>query len=104
MEANLKAARLMRYFIGRWNETPGCDEDQWGHSWWFFEISPEGYPLRQVILYDKGPRLRYGPEHVEDMYGFLSNACFDDSDISNLEAVSRDEFERAWESGNWSNC
>lgn len=91
----------MRYFKRRWDETPSGAEDHWGCSWWYFEIAPDGYPVRQVELYDHGPRLRYGPDDPEDEFGALSSSRFDDADLSEQVEISRGEFEAVWSSGPW---
>lgn len=86
------------FYCRRWAESRGDDFDGWGHSVWYFEVDEGGWPVRQVVVYDSGPVLRYGPDHEEDQYGGLALASLDDpdEDWSNYR-IGRDEFERVWQ-------
>jgi hypothetical protein len=63
-----------RFYRRRWEESRGDEFDAWGHSFWYFEVDNDGWPVRQVEVYDTGPVLRYGPGHEEDQYGGLGQA------------------------------
>lgn len=93
----------MKYLKYRWNESPGTPRDNWGGSWWYFEIGPDGYPVRQVEEYDAGFRLRYGPDHSEDEFGTLSYGHELDMDRSADQVLSATEFEAVWSTGHWHN-
>lgn len=86
-----------RFYRRRWDETRGDEFDSWGRSVWYFEVGDDGWPLRQVEVYDVGRVLRYGPERGDNRYGGLSQASLYDSDEdwSGFE-ISEVEFERAW--------
>jgi hypothetical protein len=88
-----------RYFRRRWNDSRGDQFDSWGHSVWYLEVDHDGWPVRQVEVYDNGPVLRYGPGREENQYGGLGQASLDDSkeDWSPF-AITRETFERAWRS------
>src|SRR5688572_29661958 len=44
----------LRYFKRYW-ENRGDENDDWGHSWWYFEIDPANCVHRQIEKYDNGP-------------------------------------------------
>ncbi|SDT78837.1 hypothetical protein [Actinoplanes derwentensis] len=87
-----------RFYRRRWDETRGDEFDGWGHSDWYFEVGDDGWPVRQVEVYDTGRVLRYGPDHQEDRYGGLGEASLYDSgdDWSDFE-IAEVEFERVWD-------
>jgi hypothetical protein len=93
----------MRYLKYRWDENRGDAHADWGGSWWYFEIGPDGYPVRQVEVYDAGVRIRYGPDHPEDEFGFLSYEHESDMDRSADQELSATEFEAVWGLGPWHN-
>ena len=88
-----------RFYRRRWDETRGDEFDEWGRSVWYFEVGDDGWPVRQVEMYDEGPVLRYGAGHEEDRYGGLGQESLynSDEDWSRFE-IARDEFDRAWDS------
>ncbi|WP_169952787.1 hypothetical protein [Microbispora sp. H11081] len=88
-----------QFYRRRWDESRGDEFDDWGHSVWYFEVDDDGCPVRQVEVYDAGPVLRYGPEHKEDRYGGLGQASlFDPDEDWKQFVITRDMFERVWES------
>jgi hypothetical protein len=87
-----------QFYKRRWEESRGDQHDVWGASTWYFEVDEDNHPIRQVEIYDKGPTLRYGPEHDEDQYGFLSYARFDDIGDWLSWTIPEAEFELAWAS------
>jgi len=38
----------LRYYKRRWNESRGDDFARWGASDWYFEVGPDGWPVRQL--------------------------------------------------------
>jgi hypothetical protein len=93
----------MTYLKYRWDESRGDAHDAWGGSWWYFEIGPDGYLVRQVEEYDAGVRLRYGPDHQEDEFGGLGYGHEEDMDRSADQVLSAAEFEAVWTTGPWHN-
>ncbi len=94
----------MRYFKFRWPESESSEQGDWGASWWYYEFGPDGSSVRQVMLYDNGYRLRYGPEHLRDGYGeLLWDVRLGEFDLSQGEEISQAEFEQVWQSGPWTN-
>jgi hypothetical protein len=88
-----------RFYRRRWDETRADEFDGWGRSLWYFETNDEGWPVRQVEMYDAGHVLRYGPGHEEDRYGGLGQASLYDSDeVWSTFEVTDTEFERVWRS------
>ncbi|MCP2322272.1 hypothetical protein HDA40_000779 [Hamadaea flava] len=86
-----------QFYRRRWSEPRGDEFDEWGRSVWYFEVDGEGWPVRQVEVYDHGPVLRYGPSHAEDQYGGLGQASLDGShDDWSAYVITRETFERAW--------
>ncbi|GAA4356095.1 hypothetical protein [Angustibacter luteus] len=86
----------IRWFKRRWDETRGDGFDSWGAATYFFEVTKEGWPSRQIEVYDSGPTLRYGPDHLEDEYGRLGQAQLDEREDWSDWAISSDEFENMW--------
>ncbi len=87
-----------RWFKRRWDESRGDQFDSWGASTYFFEVGDDGWPTRQVEIYDDGPTLRYGPDRTEDKYGQLGDARLDALEDWTGWAISAAEFERVWSS------
>ncbi len=86
----------MRYYRRRWNATRGDEFDSWGAATYYFEVGKDGWPTRQVEVYDASQVLRYGPGHEEDEYGQLGRARLDELEDWAPWAVSQDDFEEAW--------
>ncbi len=87
-----------RFYRRRWDDTRGDEFDHWGHSVWYFEVDDDGWPVRQVEVYDFGPVLRYGPGHQDDGHGGLGQSSLTDSEEDWSQfAVTRDTFERVWD-------
>ncbi|MGX1614923.1 DUF6881 domain-containing protein [Micromonospora chalcea] len=88
-----------RFYRRRWNETRGDEFDDWGRSLWYLEVGDDGWPVRQIEVYDAGHVLRCGPRCGEDRYGGLGQASLYDSDEdwSGFE-ITGVEFERIWHS------
>ena len=82
------------YFKRRWEETHP-DHDSWGASQWYFEVANDEI-LRQIEVYDAGPALRYGPDHVEDEHGQLGYGEFANGEDWSRWSVSASEFEEVW--------
>lgn len=85
-----------RYFRRRWEEPRGDRYDAWGHSTWYFETGTDGWPTRQIEVYDAGPTLRYGPDLEEDEYGGLGLCQLDELEDWTPWAITADDFEAAW--------
>lgn len=93
----------MNYRKYRWNESRGDAYSAWGASWWYFEIGPGGYPIRQIEIYDAGVRLRYGPDHSDDQFGGLGDGHASEWDRPADQELSAAEFEEQWSRGPWRN-
>ena len=76
----------------------GDHYDSWGASTYFFEVGDDGYPSRQLEIYESGRTLRYSPDHLEDEYGQLANVQLDALEDWSPWAISEEEFEQAWSS------
>jgi hypothetical protein len=80
-------------------EARGDEFDRWGHSVWYFEVDDGGWPVRQIEVYDAGPKLRYGPGHEEDRHGGLGQLNLGDLEEDwNEYMIDQAEFEHAWRS------
>lgn len=85
----------MNYYKRNWDELRGDEYDYWGTSVWYFEVADDGYPTRQVEVYEHGQIVKYDEEHNEDSFGGLSQAALDLDEFKELE-ISKEEFEDAW--------
>ena len=86
----------LRWFRRRWEESRGEGFASWGAATYFFEVGPDGWPVRQVEVYDAGPTLRYGPDHPEDEFGQLGQDPLDKVEDWNPWAITAEEFSQAW--------
>ena len=84
------------YFKRRWDEVRGDRYDDWGASWWLFEVDADGRVTRQIEMYDNGPTLKYGPENTEDQFGGLTDAELGDAEEWAPWSVTSTEFDEAW--------
>jgi hypothetical protein len=54
------------------------------------------WPIRQIEIYDAGPVLRYGPDRIEDAYGYHGETALGERDEWSKWEISATEFERIW--------
>jgi hypothetical protein len=88
----------MTYLKIRWDDDLGDACDGWGGQWWYFEVGPDGYPSRQVEVFDNGRRLRYGPGHLNDKFGGLGDKTVLGPGSPPAAAITAEEFEAIWQS------
>jgi hypothetical protein len=88
----------MTYLKCRWDEPRADIHGDWGCSWWFFELDPDGSVVRQVEVYDYGVRVRYDRDHLGDEFGKLGEGCLDEMYMPGAERLSANQFEVVWES------
>jgi hypothetical protein len=60
-------------------------------------VGADGWPIRQIEVYDSGPTLRYGPDHQEGQYGGLSQVRLYELEDWSPWAISSEDFEAAWD-------
>jgi hypothetical protein len=87
---------VVRFFRRRWDESRGDEFDDWGPATYLFEVDVDMWPTQQIEVYDFGPILRYGPEHVEDEHGGLGEVRLDELEDWSEWEMSAIEFERVW--------
>jgi len=63
---------------------------------WYVEIREDGYPNRQIVIYDNGNILKYSENKLEDEYGGLGDQKIDLSEFDGVEC-SITEFENNWD-------
>jgi len=85
----------VHWYRRRWEESPGGDEDGWGHSTWLFETDVSGAVLRQIVAYDTGPSRRYDECHDEDDVGFLAQVALLPEEWRAYR-ITRADFEAVW--------
>ena len=90
---------MSRFFCRRWDEPRGDEFDGWGCATYLFETGEDGWPVRQIEVYDAGPVLRYGPEHLEDRFGGLGQGRLDEFEDWAGWEITAEEFERRWAAG-----
>lgn len=86
---------MNKYFKRKWDETRGDEFDSWGKSTWYFEIEPDGFPIKQIELYESGNRLKYDSENPFDDYGGLGDQALDMDEFQSFE-IDKAEFEIEW--------
>jgi len=85
------------YFKRFWDETTGDPLTQnWGTATYFFETNKSGEVLRQLEVYEKGQRLKYTLENLQDDYGGLSEVPLDLEEFKVFE-ITEDDFEDEWQ-------
>jgi hypothetical protein len=87
----------VRYFKRKWEESRGDEYDSWGPSTWYFEVGDDGYPVRQLELYDGGAILKYDVTLQDDQFGGLGDQPLDLDEFAPYE-IERAAFENAWSS------
>jgi hypothetical protein len=92
-----------QYAKRQWSESRGDEYDDWGKSWWYFELTIDGSVLRQIEQYDSGAVLKYSEHHVSDQYGFLGDQQLD-TEESEFQKLSSVEFENLWRGLKALNC
>ena len=85
----------MKYLKRYWNESRGDSHDDWGRSWWYFEIDAQGNVLRQVEEYENDMICRYDVTRFEDEFGGLSRIPIKNTN-DGYEEIIKEEFERLW--------
>jgi len=86
---------MTRYFKRKWDETRGDELDSWGTSIWYFEIGTDGYPSKQIEVYESGNRLKYHSEKKIDDHGSLGDQALDLEEFQGYE-INKEEFEIEW--------
>ena len=84
-----------RYVKQRWDDSRGDEYDDWGPSWWYFEIDALGYVLRQIEDYDDGPINGYDKKHDEDRFGGLTDQPLDNV-LKEYEQIPEETFSTLW--------
>ena len=89
----------MRYYRYRWNEMRDDEYNSWGFSTHWYEVEEDGYPSRQMEIYDDGTVLKYDSSYLSDEYGMLADVALgsDELEESKSEEISAEEFEANWE-------
>ena len=88
----------MRYFKYHWDESPGGEIDHWGKSDWYMELDNDGWTIRQIQIFDNGPKLKYDLKNKSDEYGMLNDQKTDIKEFvldGGIE-ITHDVFENKW--------
>jgi hypothetical protein len=85
----------MHYFKRQWEESRGDEHADWGASTWYFETEHDMWPIRQIEVYASGTVLQYDRDHIEDVFGGLSEAPLDATEFAPF-VITQAEFERIW--------
>ena len=85
----------LRYVKRRWDENRGDRHDDFGHSWWYFEIDPACNVIRQIERYDNGMILGYNSRMSHDELGGLSIEPLDAS-LDGFDFTIDAEFNQLW--------
>jgi hypothetical protein len=90
---------MNKYFKRKWDETRGDEYDSWGTSVWYLEVGDDGYPIKQIELYDNGNRLKYHSNKTFDDYGGLGDQAIDLNEFEKFN-ISKEDFEQEWAKSN----
>ena len=90
---------MNKYFKRNWDEVRGDEYDSWGKSIWYFEVGTNGFPLKQIELYENGNRLKYHSEKTFDDYGSLGDHALDMNELQTYE-IEKAEFYNEWNKSN----
>jgi len=85
----------LQYVKRRWNENRGDRHNEFGHSWWYFEIDPARNVIRQLEHYDNGMILGYNSRMSRDEFGGLSIEPLDAS-LDGFDFTNDVEFNQLW--------
>lgn len=85
-----------RYFRRRWDESRGDQYETWGAATYYFEVGENGWPTRQIEVYDAGPVLRYGLDHQQDAFGQLGEAQLDELEDWSSWVITKNLFDEVW--------
>lgn len=87
----------MTYYSKDWPDARSDQYAHWGSSRWYFETREDGSVVRQVEVYENGPRLRYNESHPQNEFGRLAETRLDLNQFAECE-ITAEEFTAAWES------
>ena len=90
---------MTKYYKRKWDKTRGDEFDSWGTSIWYIELGNDGYPTRQIELYENGNRLKYHSDKTFDDYGGLGDQTLDLDEFGKFE-IEKDAFELEWSKSN----
>jgi len=86
----------LRHVKRRWDENRGDRHDDFGHSWWYFEIDASCHVIRQAEQYDNGTILGYNSRKSHDEFGGLATEPLEAS-LVGYEFTNEVEFTQMWE-------
>lgn len=96
IHGNLRKIDLkQKYFKRNWDEARIENGENWGKSNWLIETDYQGYPERQIEIYENGKRLKYSINMKEDKYGGLGDQALDFSEFEPYK-IHKNEFEKEW--------
>ena len=78
---------MKRYYNRYWKEE-GIN--------YYFETDLEGFPIRQIEIWDNGKILKYDEKKSSDKDGFLADKPLDIKEFSDFE-IDKIDFEKAWQ-------
>ena len=89
------APQGLRYVKRRWEEKRGDGHDEFGYSWWYFEIDSTCGVIRQIEQYDNGLVVGYSSGKSTDEFGGLSTVPLEAS-LDGYDFTNELEFEQVW--------
>lgn len=90
---------MKKYYKRNWEESRGDEFDSWGKATFYFEVNSDGYPVKQIELYENGNRLKYHSNKMFDDYGRLGDQSLDTDDFEPFE-IDEAEFLKEWKKSN----
>ncbi len=89
----------MNYLKYHLDELRGDEYDHWGTVTFYSEIRDDGYPIRDIKIYQNGNSLKYRfNDLIEDQYGMLPDQPIIENEIKivSFEEITKEQFESLW--------
>ena len=81
---------MNRYYSRHWKE------GEENGIRYYFETNDEGFPIRQLEIWDNGKKIRYDLNNRVGDEGFLADQALERNEFKDYE-ISKEDFEKQWQ-------